>query len=280
MSHPQPPSGGPSFGPPPSSGPGPWRPGGGYPGQPDAPRVGPPVYPGPGDYVPQPGQPGGYPEHTGYPPPPPSGYPPHGGHPPAHGFHAPRKRSGRLPILLGVIALALLIAGIGGAAVVLKLGPFGPTADEERLLAMVPAAIRGSCTTADVSESSSIVARVRCRLPNGTSATYELGRSQADLERTYITTIEELEGAGDRAPECGRFGRGGRYAQDATEAGTYYCGTLGTGSLALARVTWNDAQLGVFASASRQGFEWDQLYDFWTTAGPERQPGAVNSVLP
>jgi hypothetical protein len=241
----------------------------------------PPPAPPPGGTPP----PGSYPPGTppgGYapPPPPPGGYPP--------------QRKGPNWLVIGIIA-AVVVAG-GATAAVLLLGGDGETppspppvtedttgpptdivtetppidgggdlsTEEQELLTHVPTDIQASCETSELDFPANASARLLCNDGDVTVYYNQMG-SRPEMNEVYAISRRN-EGVRTNSGSC---------ADQETAEGTWNVGGVFQGRLLCyptedaAWIEWTHNDTSIYSFAFRLDHRFEDLYDWWTTAGPE-----------
>jgi hypothetical protein len=169
-----------------------------------------------------------------------------------------------------LLAAAVLAAAALIVAVVVFTGGGGggfPSAEEERLLSLIPAPVRDSC--ARTREMPNALAAVSCRAQRQAVSYFHFGGT-APMSREYARRATQYLSAGLRRDvgACGELPRIGErsYTAGGRRAGRIFCAPGGNSVF----IGWTDERASVFALASRADEDPAALYRWWQRAG--RQP--------
>jgi hypothetical protein len=174
-----------------------------------------------------------------------------------------RDRRSRLSLVItAVVALAVQLVP---HAAVFAASP----ADDARLVARIPEAIRPTCQAATVDPGSfpGENARQVCQPPDVAVAVYQQFDTNAQMDATFEKDLSYATDATGNDCESGPSQHG--YTISGQHAGRVLC----YGLLGKAAIEWTDERLAVLTTAIGTGTDYAANYQWWLGAGPNPGPG-------
>jgi hypothetical protein len=146
------------------------------------------------------------------------------------------------------------------------------SATTAELLALIPAAIRGTCAEI-ISSNDGAVAYVSCTPPGTALAvSYELYRTAGELQGGFATDAEEVDASG---ATCANGGYTGRFNIDGLDAGMLACGA------GMYEVVWADIDDNVLGTVSEPYGDLPVALAWWQANGQIGvESGGLTQAMP